>query len=264
MKKVSGLGVFKAVRRLAGLAVVGAVLAVAPVLSARADTTVFAAASTTNALNDLMAAYKAQTGKAVVASYAASSTLAKQVEQGAPASVFISANEQWMNYLAERNLIEPASRSNMLGNDLVLVAPKDAALSVLVTHETHLLPLLGADGRLSVGDPAHVPVGQYAKEALSKMGQWDELEPRLARANDVRAALALVERKEAPLGIVYATDAAVANVKVLSVFPDDSHEPIVYPVALLKGADADAKAFFDFMTSAKGKLFFAKYGFTVK
>lgn len=247
----------------------GAAAALALVLgaaSARAeDVTVFAAASTTNAVNEIGELFKAKTGNGIKPSYASSSTLAKQVEQGAPAQIFISADLQWADYLSERKLLVADSRTNLLGNTLVLIAPADSTLKTIqIDKATDLVALVG-QGRLSTGDPDHVPVGIYAKQALQRMGQWTALEPKLARAESVRAALALVERAEAPLGIVYSTDAAVAKkVKVVGTFPESLHDTITYPVALVAGNETPAaKAFLDFLKSGEAKGVFAKYGFKI-
>ena len=226
--------------------------------------TVFAAASATNAVNDIGKLF-AEKGKGTIApSYASSSTLAKQIENGAPASVFISADEPWMNYLEERKLIEPGSRFNLLGNKLVLIAPSGSSLNkVEIGPKMDLIKLLG-DGKLATGDPDHVPVGKYAKAALEKLGMWNQIESKLARAADVRGALTLVERGEAPLGIVYSTDAAITlKVKVVGFFPADSHPKIVYPTALVAGkASAAAKSYLEFLKTPEAKAVFEKYGFT--
>jgi molybdate transport system substrate-binding protein len=227
--------------------------------------TVFAAASTTNAINDIATAFKKQTGVDVVSSFASSSTLAKQIEQGAPASIFISADEDWMNYLAKKDLIAPDSRTDLLGNSLVLIAPASSKINKIDNIKSQLAAELGS-GRLATGDPDHVPAGKYAKAAFEKIGIWKDVEPRLARASDVRGALALVERAEAPLGAVYSTDAAIGkNVKIVGAFPPDSYPPVVYPVALVKAHESqDAKKFFEFLKSAEAKTIFEKYGFNVK
>ncbi len=252
-------------RRFLG-ALAGLALTFGIVTAAQAeDVVVFAAASTTNALNDIGDLFAARGLGTIKASFAASSTLAKQVEQGAPANVFVSADLQWVDYLASHNLIVPETRSNLLGNTLVLVAPADAATKPLtIEKSTDLMALLG-NGRLVTGDPDHVPVGLYAKQALTNMGQWQAIEPRLARAESVRAALALVERGEAPLGIVYSTDAAVSKgVKVIGTFPESLHDPVVYPVALVTGHDtAVARKFLDFLHTPDAKVIFEKYGFKV-
>lgn len=227
------------------------------------DVVVFAAASTANALDEIGQMFAAKGLGKVVGSYGASSTLAKQIEQGAPADVFLSADLRWMDELAGHKLIVPGSRRNLLGNTLVLVAPANSPLDrIAIDRTTDLAGLLG-DGRLAVGDPDHVPVGLYAKQALENLGQWQALAPKLARADSVRAGLALVERGEVPLGIVYATDAALTpKVKVLGAFPANLHDPILYPVALVAGRDAPAaKAYLDFLGSDEAKSVFAKYGF---
>jgi molybdate transport system substrate-binding protein len=226
--------------------------------------TVFAAASTTNAINDIGKLFAEKGKGTIVPSYASSSTLAKQIENGAPASVFISADEPWMNYLEERKLIEPGSRFNLLGNKLALIAPSGSSLNkVEIGPKMDLAKLLG-EGKLATGDPDHVPAGKYAKAALEKLGVWKESESKLARAADVRGALTLVERGEAPLGIVYSTDAAITpKVKVVGIFPADTHPKIVYPAALVAGkATAAAKSFLEFLKTPEAKAVFEKYGFT--
>ena len=230
-----------------------------------ADTTMLAAASLTNALEELGAQYQAETGKTVVFSFASSSALAKQIEAGSPAQIFASADEKWMDYLAERQLIEDDTRVSPIGNSLVLIVPADSPVTeVTIDSSFDLAALLGTDGRLSVGDPDHVPAGGYAKEALELLGLWATAEPRLARAEDVRAALVLVERGEAPAGIVYATDAAVSDqVRVVGTFPADSHKPITYPFAIVAGQNSeDAVTFFGYVTGPTGLATFEKYGFT--
>ena len=234
--------------------------------AARADeVTVFAAASTTNALTEIGRMFTAKTGNPVRSSFASSSTLAKQVEQGAPANVFVSADTKWMDYLAAHKLVAAGTRADLLGNGLVLIAPLASKLDhVALAKDTDLAALLGG-GRLAVGDPDHVPVGIYAKQALQAMGQWKALEPRLARAESVRAGLALVERGEVPLGIVYSTDAAISKqVKVIGTFPDALHDRITYPVALVAGnATPTARAFLAYLSSPDAKAVFARYGFKV-
>ncbi|MDX2264239.1 MAG: molybdate ABC transporter substrate-binding protein [Hyphomicrobiales bacterium] len=234
-------------------------------LSARAeDVTVFAAASLTNALQEAGAAYKAATGKTIKFSFASSSVLAKQIEAGAPADIFISADEPWMNYLSEKGLIEEGSRISPIGNTLVLIAPSsDARPPILLNDKTDLGSLLGAQGRLAVGEPAHVPAGVYAKQALQSLGQWGALEPRLARAENVRAALALVETGEAPLGVVYATDAAASTrVATIAAFPRSAHAPITYPFALVRGHNADAASALAFLTGPDALRIFVRLGFS--
>lgn len=249
-------------RSLKTLAAAG-LLCLAGLGPARADTMVFAAASTTNAVQDVIAAYGEETGKAATASFASSSTLARQIAEGAPAGVYISANPKWMDFLDEEGLLVEGSRSDLLGNDLVLIAPTETAAPVTVDATLPLTDMLGADGRLSVGDPDHVPAGIYAQQALTALGLWETADPRLARASDVRAALALVARGETPYGIVYATDAAISDgVAVVGTFPEDSHPPITYPAALIKGADADAQAFLAFLKGDAAAAIFRRYGFS--
>jgi len=237
--------------------------------AAQAETiTVFAAASTSTVLEEIGTLYAANSGDVIKGTYAASSTLAKQIEQGAPAQIFLSADQPWMDYLWNRNLIVENSPHPLLGNHLVLIAPKDSPLaqqSFTAKQAPDLLSLLGADGRLATGDPDHVPIGHYAEQALTTVGQWQALLPRLARAESVRAALALVERGEAGLGIVYATDAAASKgVKVIATIPDDIHDPVIYPVALVKGQDTpEARRFFAFLSSTQAKAIFKRAGFDV-
>ena len=227
------------------------------------EVTVFAAASLTTALNEVGEAFAA-TGKGRIrASYAASSALARQIERGAPAQVFLSADLEWMDYLAERKLVVASSRVNLLGNELVLVAPMDSPLGKVNIAPGISVAAMAGDGRIATGDPDHVPVGKYAKQAFLALGQWREVEPRLARMDSVRSALAMVERGEVPLGIVYATDAASAKkVKVLAVFPGALHAPVVYPAALVAGNETPAaRAFLEFLSGAQAKGIFARYGF---
>jgi len=228
--------------------------------------TVYAAASLTDALSALDSAYGALSGNhpSVVASFASSSTLARQIEAGAPAQVFVSADTKWMDYLAQKGLIEPATRRDLLGNKLALIAPADSATaSLAIDRRLDWAHLLGDGGRLAVGDPDHVPAGIYAKEALTHFGVWPSLEPRLARAEDVRGALALVERGEAPLGIVYVTDARVSTkVRIVGVFPESTHSPIVYPAAIVKGSASPAvQAYFRFLASPQARTVFNRFGF---
>ena len=245
-----------------------AVAVAASVLSAcaaAADVTVFAAASLTNAFQDIGRLYQQRTSTQARFSFAASSTLAKQIESGAPAGIFASADEQWMDYLAQRNLIVPASRRPLVGNRLVLVVPAGNPASVDLKPGFDLAQFLGKD-RLATGDPAHVPVGKYAQDALTKLGLWSVAEPRLVRADSVRAALTFVERGEVAAGIVYATDAAISDkVRVAGVFPEDTHPPITYPVALVAGHDTpEARAFLAFLTGPDTAPVFRKYGFSLR
>jgi len=229
------------------------------------DVTVFAAASLKNALDAASAEYTKQTGKKITPSYAASSALAKQIEQAAPADIFISADLEWMDYLAQKNLIKPDTRSNYLGNHLVLVAPADSKAALKIAPGFDLAAALG-DGKLAMADVKAVPAGKYGKASLEKLGAWAAVEPKVAQAENVRAALALVARGEAPFGIVYQTDANVEpKVKVIDVFPDDTHPPIVYPMALIataKSAEAGAD-FLKFLKSPAAQDIFGKAGFVV-
>jgi molybdate transport system substrate-binding protein len=226
--------------------------------------TVFAAASLKNALDDIDAAYTAKTGVTIAASYAASSTLAKQIEQGAPADVFASADIDWMTYAIQKKTINEATRVDLLGNRIVLIAPKDSPLSAVPIGPGFDLARLAGDGRIATGDVQSVPVGKYAKAALEKLGAWTAAEPKFAMADNVRAALTLVARKEAVLGIVYETDAKIEpGVKVVGYFPADSYPGVVYPFAATATAKADATDYLAFVRSAAAKAIFEKYGFTV-
>jgi molybdate transport system substrate-binding protein len=226
--------------------------------------TVFAAASLTDAMKDIGAAWQKQGHPALRLSFGASSTLARQIEQGAPANVYASADERWMDYLAKRNLIAPDTRRTLLTNRLVLIVPADHPEHVKIGPDLNLDALLGPDGRVATGDPTHVPVGLYAKQALTKLGLWQKAEPRLAATADVRAALLLVERGEAAAGIVYATDARISpKVMVAGTFPPDSHEPIAYPFAVVKSGDTkDARALMTFLESKQAAAIFAHRGFS--
>lgn len=225
--------------------------------------TVFAAASLKNAVDDVNAAFTKQTNIKVTTSYAASSALMKQIEQGAPADVFASADLEWMDYGLQRKLIKPETRVNLLGNRLVLIAPANSkASNVTISRDTKFAELLG-DGRLVTGDVRAVPVGKYAKAALEKLGLWSQVEAKMAMAENVRAALALVAREEAPFGIVYETDAKVEpKVKIVGAFPEGSHEPITYPVAATAQGKPDAAKYVQFLRSNAAKAIFEKYGFT--
>lgn len=229
------------------------------------DILVFAAASLKNALDDAIANYPRRAENKIAVSYAASSTLAKQVENGAPADIFISADLDWMDYLQKRNLIKTQSRLNLLGNRLVLVAPADSKVAVKIVPGFPLAQILG-DNRLAMADPAAVPAGKYGKAALEKLGVWSSVSAKVAPAEDVRAALLLVSRREAPLGIVYATDAVSdRDVKTVAVFPADTVPPITYPAALLAGSsDPAAAAFLDFLESDAARPFFEKQGFSFR
>jgi len=228
------------------------------------DVLVFAAASLKNALDEANSLFLFENGSGVRVSYGASSALAKQIENGAPADVFISADNDWMDYLAERKLIKPDTREKFLGNKLVLVAPADSKVTLSIGPNFALAQALG-NGRLAIADPAAVPAGKYGKAALEKLGVWSSVTGKLAPAQDVRAALLLVSRGEAPLGIVYQTDAAAdKNVKVIATFPESSHPPIVYPLAILTGStNGVTPVYVQYLQSPKAEPFFEKRGFTV-
>ncbi|MDI9220970.1 molybdate ABC transporter substrate-binding protein [Pantoea sp. EA-12] len=228
--------------------------------------TVFAAASLTNALQEIATQYQKKTGVEVVSSFASSSTLARQIDQGAPADLFISADQQWMDDVVAKKSVVDSTRYTLLGNDLVLVAPKsDSAKAVTINAQTDWKSLLKGE-RLAVGDPDHVPAGIYAKEALQKLGAWETLSPQLAPANNVRAALALVERNESPYGIVYGSDAVASDkVQVVGRFPEDSHKPVEYPVAIVKEhQNATVEAFYKYLQGPDAAAVFKQYGFTPK
>lgn len=233
---------------------------------AQAKITVFAAASMTNVLEEIKSEYvKANPKNEVDFSFASSSVLARQISQGAPAQVFISANQKWMDFLEEKGAIETKSRRDLVGNRLVMVAPKGSKIEnvdVLNSQwHSHL-----ANTYLAVGDPDHVPAGKYAKEAFTFLKQWGDLETKLARANNVRAALALVEQGESPLGVVYATDAAASQkVKTVAIFPENSHPAIEYPVAIVKGQDnEESRQFLAYLQSESAVKIFQKFGFSIK
>jgi molybdate transport system substrate-binding protein len=252
--------------RIAGLFAAFTILcgsACSPALAQDKSLTVFAAASMKNALDDINAAYTAKTGVKVVASYAASSALAKQIEQGAPADIFISADINWMDYAIGKKDINEATRINLLGNSIVLIAPKDSKIENVTIGQGFDLAKLAGPGKIATGDVKAVPVGKYARAALEKLGAWQAAEPKFAMAESVRAALTLVARGEAALGIVYSTDAKVEpGVKIVGTFPADSHPPIIYPVAATATAKAGAADYLAFLRSSAAKTIFEKYGFT--
>jgi molybdate transport system substrate-binding protein len=226
--------------------------------------TVFAAASMKNALDDIDAAYTAKTGIKIVASYAASSALAKQIEQGAPADIFLSADTDWMDYAIAKKTINGPTRVNLLGNSIVLIASsKDSKIDNVTIGPGFDLAKLAGDGKIATGDVKAVPVGKYAKAALEKLGAWTAAEPKFAMAESVRAALTLVARGEAVLGIVYSTDARIEpSVKIVGTFPADSHPPIIYPVAATTTARPEAADYLAFLRSSAAKTVLEKYGFT--
>jgi molybdate transport system substrate-binding protein len=249
------------------LAALTAMAGAQPAAAAPRKIVVFAAASLKNALDAAADQWHEQSGNEAIVSYAASSTLAKQIDNGAPADLFISADLEWMDYLQKRRLIDPKTRVNLLGNSLVLVAPKDSPLGtkvhVAIARGFPLAGLLGG-GRLAIAEPNSVPAGIYGKAALSALGVWPSVAGRIAAAQNVRAALLLVARGEAPLGIVYQTDAdAEPAVRIVGTFPPGSHPPIVYPMALTRTARPGAAAFASFLRGPAAGALFEAQGFTV-
>lgn len=226
--------------------------------------TVFAAASLKNALDDVATHYKTATGNQATVSYAASSALAKQIVAGAPADVFVSADLDWMAYLQEKKALKPGTQKNLFGNTLVLIAPKSSTVELNLAPNAPLADAIG-DGRLAVGETSSVPAGKYAKAALEHLAIWESVKDKLAQVENVRAALALVARGEAPFGIVYATDATSdPNVRIVATFPEGTHPPIIYPVAATATAsDAAATGFIDYLASPEAGAIVAKYGFTL-
>ncbi|WP_028350987.1 molybdate ABC transporter substrate-binding protein [Bradyrhizobium murdochi] len=251
--------------RLAGLVLAFAVSLAAilsPVAAQEKSLTIFAAASMKNALDEIDAAYAAKRGVKITVSYAASSALARQIEQGGPADIFISADTDWMDYAIGKKTINEPSRINLLGNSIVLIAPKDSKIDQVNIGPGFDLAKLAGDGRIATGDVKSVPAGKYAKAALEKLGAWQAAEPKFAMAVDVRAALTLVARGEAALGIVYSTDAkAEPGVKIVGTFPADSHPAIIYPVAATTIAKPEASDYLVFLRSIAAKGIFEKHGF---
>ncbi len=234
---------------------------------ARADdkpVLVFAAASLKNALDEVNAGWHRESGKRTTVSYAASSALAKQIEAGAPADVFISADLEWMDYLAERKLLRADTRTNLLGNRIVLIAPAASTVTIEIGPGMKLAALLG-DARIAMANTDAVPSGKYGKAALQALGAWDGIKDRVAQADNVRAALLLVARGEAPLGIVYSTDAAAEpKVKIIGTFPEATHPPIVYPMAILaRSENAGTRGYADYLRGPAAKAVFERHGFAV-
>jgi molybdate transport system substrate-binding protein len=254
-----GLGMAAAVGGIAGLLLSGV-----PAALAQENVTVFAAASLKNALDDINTACEADVGEKATISYAASSALAKQIEQVAPADVFISADLAWMDYLSEKKLTKKDTETRLLGNRIVLVAPADSSVATEIASGFDLSGLVG-DGKLAMANTEAVPAGKYGKAALEKLGAWAAVEGKVAQSENVRAALALVASGEAPLGIVYQTDAAAEpKVKIVAQFPEDSHPPIIYPVAeLAESKDDDTAAFLKCLQTPKAEELFEAQGFTV-
>lgn len=247
------------------ISALAAALLLAAGASAAADekspVVVFAAASLTDAVTEIGTAFTRETGIPVQYSFAASSLLARQIEAGAPAEVFFPADQEWMDYLDKKRVLKPGTRRDVVGNRLVLIAPASSRADVKITTGPALLAAIG-NARIATGDPDSVPAGKYAKAALTKLGAWEGLQARLVRAENVRSALAYVARGEAPFGIVYLTDARIdRNVKVLDTFPEGTHEPITYPIALTLRADADAQRFLTYVSGESAAATFTKFGF---
>ena len=251
-------------RTFLALLAICASLSATPTLADPPKLLVFAAASLKNALDDVDAAYAKQSGVTPGASYAASSVLARQIEQGAPADVFVSADVDWMDYLAKRKLIATESRRALLTNHLALIAGATSTTRLTIRKGFPLAQTLGAGGRLAVAGP-DVPAGKYGRASLQALGVWDSVKDQLAPAQNVRGALAFVAQGEAPLGIVYDTDAkAEPKVRIVGLFPDSSHPPIVYPIAITTGSHSPAATgYVAFLESSKGAAIFRKYGFVV-
>ncbi len=224
--------------------------------------TVFAAASLKNAVDDANTAFTKKTGIKTVTSYAATSALMKQIEQGAPADIFLSADLKWMDYGVEKKLVKDGTRVNLLGNKLVLIAPKSSRTDDVTITKGFDIDKLAGDGRIAVADVTAVPAGRYAKAALQALGIWRAAGKKLAMTENVRAALALVARAEAPIGIVYETDAKIdPGVKIIGHFPDGSHPPVTYPVAATAGAKPAAAEYLAFLRTQAAKAIFEQYGF---
>lgn len=251
-------------RFVAAAAVLGLGLTLRAPAAFADDVLVFAAASLKNALDDTVAAFENSGGANIKVSYGSSGALAKQIDNGAPADIFISADPNWMNDVQKNNAIKTETRFDFLGNVLVMVEPVDSTTRVDIKPGFPLATMLG-DNKLAMANPDSVPAGMYGKAALQKLGVWDAVQPKVAGAEDVRAALLYVERKEAPFGIVYQTDAAAdKGVKIAGIFPRDTYPPIIYPAAIVASSkNPDAAKFFAFMKSDAAKPFFTKQGFTI-
>lgn len=235
-------------------------------IPARAEqpVTVFAASSMTNAIDEVISLYRQQHDEPIRASYASSSALARQITSGAPADIYISANQRWMDYLAQQKMIQPDSRRTLVQNTLALITPASTPLNI--DHLRQIPEQLGQN-RLAIADPDHVPAGIYSKQALQKLQLWSSLKPRLARSHNVRAALLLVERGETPLGLVYRTDALISNkVKIIKQLPATSHQPIEYPIALTSNSNPNpaVTTLYDFLLSAEAAAVFVRHGFLIK
>jgi molybdate transport system substrate-binding protein len=227
----------------------------------QAELLVFAAASLTDVLGELSTSWEKDSGARVKLSFAASSVLARQIEAGGKADAFISADQEWMDYLQQRARVESSSRRNLVGNRLVLIAPADSRVELRIAPGFPLAAALG-HGRLSTGDPDIVPAGRYARSALVSLGLWEEIRDRLVRADNVRSAMMFVARGESPLGIVYTTDALVdPKVRIVDTFPDNTHAPITYPAAAIKGSRKESIEFLDYLASPSARDTWKKYGF---
>lgn len=242
-----------------------ALLALLPTPARADDVLVFAAASLKPALDEILSTPAVKAAGPINASYAASSQLARQIEHGAPSALFISADQDWMDHLDARGLVDRRSRADLIGNTLVLIAPADSALSIDLAPTADLAGALGDDGRLAIGEPNSVPAGKYAKTALTALGVWASVEARTVAATNVRAALAFVARKEAALGIVYHSDAvSEPAVRILDTFPADSHPTIVYPVAIVAANDSPAaRALLAALRSTDARAILLRHGFTL-
>jgi molybdate transport system substrate-binding protein len=224
---------------------------------------VFAASSTTKPLQEIISIYnREKPGNKIIASFASSSALARQIENGAPAAVFLSANPEWMDYLNQKNLIDAKSRKNFLGNSLVIVANKNEKIKIKMAKGFNFTNSFS--GKIALADPQHVPAGIYARQGLEYFGWWKTIEAKIVATMDVKAALNLVEKDECPVGIVYASDTKFSeNIKIIGRFPEESHEPVIYPVALLKNSPAAARDFFNFLFSKKAEQIFLNNGFSL-
>ncbi len=228
---------------------------------------VFAAASTTNAITEIVDFYGTQGLGRIKTSFASSSTLAKQIQSGAPADIYLSANKKWMDFLEKKGMIQEKSRFDLLSNRIALIVPLESPFKTIsIKKGLEISSFLGDDGRMAIGDPDHVPAGIYGKQALESLGLWNQVKDRLAPMKDVRAALVLVERSESPLGLVYTTDAAISRkVRIIGTFPPESHSPIVYPAALMSGGNKKAgTAFLEYLKTPEARSIFMKFGFEVK
>lgn len=241
------------------------ILLLSPPVQARNKTIIiYSAGSTTNAIIDIAELFSKQQGVRTITSFASSSTLARQIDNGAPAHIYLSANKQWMDYLDNKGLVEPETRFNLLKNRIVMIAPMDSPLNRITIEMNCPLSQLIGDGHLAMGDPDHVPSGIYGREALENLGVWHTIRPKVVRTKDVRSALVLVSRGEVPMGQVYSTDAAISNqVKTIGIFPLKSHSPIVYPVAALAGKNTpETLQFLSFLKTEPADRIFKQYGFT--